>query len=465
MITVAGGGSSSVFRNACGVSPVMRSTSSSTKTLRRAAAGLSAASRSSSRIALIRMARAPFGFDSGGVGTITCRSGCCREGLPRSSAAKASAVVTRPAPEGPMKAYACATRSLARARCKSSTARVCAAMRPGGTKRSGAARSGATEEGLHDQANLGLDLVGRAPRVDQPHALGLGPADLEIAAAHAPVKHQRLALEVVEAPPPDAPESLRGIEIEEQREVREDPARGPHVQLADQVRIDAAAVALVGDRRIGVPVAEDDPAAREPRPNFLRDVLLARGHEQEDLDERLGLDTGALEKAAYGESEPRSAGLTGAPDLPPLRTKPSPEPHHLGCLARPLDALERNQESTHAQTIAHASTPAEPGGGAVPRRDREWGGGRRDPFPGSGDGSRAPGWSPAAAEQRTRADGRLDPPPTPGPGGRQRQRLAGAFLRGQSPFIGLPPARRGVVRYALWQRPLALPARRGVRGG
>src|SRR4029450_5589888 len=261
MITVAGGGSSSVFRNACGVSPVMRSTSSSTKTLRRAGAGLRAASCAGPRVA--------WGFDAGGAGTITCRSGCCREGLPRSSAAKASAVVTRPAPEGPMKAYACATRSLARARCKSSTARGWSAMRSSATKRSGAARSGATEEVLHDQAPLGLDLVGRAPRVDQPHALGLGPADLEIAAAHAPVKHQRLALEVVEAPPPDAPESLRGIEIEEQREVREDPARGPHVQLADQVRIHAAAVALVGDRRIGVPVAEDDPAAREPRPNFL----------------------------------------------------------------------------------------------------------------------------------------------------------------------------------------------------
>src|SRR5262245_201864 len=320
MITVAGGGSSSVLRNACGVSPVMRSASSSTKTLRRAAAGLSAASRSSSRIALMRMALAPFGFESGGVGTITCRSGCCREGLLRSSAAKASAVVIRPAPEGPMKAYAWATRSLARARRKSSTARGWSAMRSSGTQRSAAARSGATEEGLHDCPYLGLALVGRAIRVDQPHALGLGPTDLEIAAAHAPMKRQRLALEVVETPPPDAPESLDGIEIEEQREVREDPTGRSYVQLADQVRIDAAAVALVSDGRVGVPVAEDDAAAREPRPNFLSHVLLARGHEQEDLDERLGLDARALEQAAHVESEPRSVRLAGALDLPPLST-------------------------------------------------------------------------------------------------------------------------------------------------
>src|SRR5262249_16279715 len=210
MITVAGGGSSSVFRNACGVSAGMGSPSASTKTLRRAATGLSAATRSSSRIALIRMALAPFGFKSGGVGTITCRSGCCREGLPRSSAAKASAVVIRPAPEGPMKAYAWATRSLARPRPNTSTPPGSSAVRSSGTGRSDVARSGATEEVLHDGAHLGLHLVGRAVRADQPHALGLGPMDLEIAAAHAPVKRQRLPLEVVEVSPLDAPESLRG---------------------------------------------------------------------------------------------------------------------------------------------------------------------------------------------------------------------------------------------------------------
>src|SRR5437867_7587819 len=370
MITVAAGGSSSVFKNACGVSPVMRSASSGTKTLRRAAAGRSAATRSSSRIASIRMARAPRGFDSGGVGTITCGSGCGREGLPRSSAARASAVVIRPAPEGPMKAYAWATRSLASARRKSSTARGWSAMRSSATKRSGAPRSGATEEVLDDRAHLGLDLGGRAARADEPHALGLRPVDLEIAPAHAPVKRQRLALEVVEMAPPDAPQSLRGIEIEEQREVREDPAGRPHVQLADEVRIDTAAVALVGDGRVGVPVAEDDAATREPRPNLLRDVLLAGGHEQEDLDERLRLDAGALEQAAHGESEPRSVGLTGALNLPSLLTKPSLEAHHLGRLARPLDAFERDQDSAHAPD--HSTTPPHPRTAGAAGSRRRW---------------------------------------------------------------------------------------------
>jgi len=104
MITVAAGGSSRVLRNACGVSSVIRSASSRMNTLRRAIAGRSDASRSSSRIAPMRIARAPRGFDSGGVGTITCRSGCGRAGLPRRSSANASAVVIRPAPVGPMNA-------------------------------------------------------------------------------------------------------------------------------------------------------------------------------------------------------------------------------------------------------------------------------------------------------------------------------------------------------------------------
>src|SRR6266850_5434483 len=243
-------------------------------------------------------------------------------------------------------------------------------MRSSATKRSGAPRSGATEEVLDDRAHLGLDLGGRAARADEPHALGLRPVDLEVAAAYAPVKRQRLALEVVEMPPPDAPQSLRGIEIEEQREVREDPVGRPHVQLTDQARFDAAAVALVGDGCIGIPVAEDDAATREPRPNLLRDVLLAGGHEQEDLDERLRLDAGALEQAAHGESEPRPVGFTGALNLPSVLTKPSLEAHHLGRLARPLDAFERDQDSAHAPD--HSTTPPHPRTAGGRRSRRRW---------------------------------------------------------------------------------------------
>src|SRR5262249_5017913 len=174
--------------NSAGVSRALRWAPRRATPSGRAAAGRSDARRSSSRIAPIRIARAPRGFDSGGVGTITCRSGCGRARLPRSSSANARAVVMRPAPAGPMKAYAWATRSLASARRSSSTARGWSRM-----------RSSATKEFLDDRAHLGLDDVRRRSRADQPHALGLGTEDLEIAAAYLAVEDERLALEVVEA--------------------------------------------------------------------------------------------------------------------------------------------------------------------------------------------------------------------------------------------------------------------------
>src|SRR5262249_12661819 len=182
-------------------------------TLRRAIAGRSDASRSSSRMAPIRIARAPRGFDSGGVGTITCRSGCARAGLPRSSSANASAVVMRPAPAGPTNAYAWATRSLATARRSSSPARGWSRM-----------RSSATQELLDDRAHLGLDDIRRSSRANQPDALGLGAQDLEIAAAHLAVEGERLALEIVQAPvtAPDPPHALGRVEVEEQREIGHD---------------------------------------------------------------------------------------------------------------------------------------------------------------------------------------------------------------------------------------------------
>src|SRR5206468_7449695 len=281
MITVAAGGSSRVLRNACGVSSVIRSASSRMNTLRRAIAGRSAACRSSSRIAPIRSARVPRGFDSGGVGTITCRSGCDRAELPSSSSANASAVVIRPAPAGPMKAYAWATRSLARARRSSSTARGWSRM-----------RSSATEELLDDRAHRGLDHIGRLRGADQANALGLGAQDLAIAPAHLAMARERLSLEAVEAPAlrAIASEPGRRIEAEEEGEVGHDAAGRARVQLADQVGIDAASVPLIRDRRVGIPIAEHDAAPVEPRPDLLRDVLLASGHEEEDFDERLGLD-------------------------------------------------------------------------------------------------------------------------------------------------------------------------------
>src|SRR5215467_11508121 len=209
-------------------------------------------------------------------------------------------------------------------------------------------RSSATEELLDDRADLGLHGIRRLRGADQLHALGLCPEDLEVALANPAVEGELLALEIVEAPAPDSPQPLGRIEIEEQGEIGHDAAGCACVQLADQVEIDPATVALIGDRRVRIAIAEHDAVPIEPGPDLLGDVLLTGGHEEEDLDERLGLNARTLEETSHRDAEPRPVRLARVLHLPALPTKPSLEPHHLGGLARPFDALERDQCPTHA---------------------------------------------------------------------------------------------------------------------
>src|SRR5207249_1970311 len=177
----------------------------------------------------MRIARAPFGFVSGGVGAIKWRSGCTRAaasrqpwhrpqgGAPASRLgsghpptapasrppvqsnawANASAVVIRPAPVGPTNAYACATRSVASARRSRATARGWSRI-----------ASNATQEVLDERAYLRGDHGRGLGRAHKPHALGLRAQDLQVAPAHAPVEGERLALEVVAPPGANPPEPL-----------------------------------------------------------------------------------------------------------------------------------------------------------------------------------------------------------------------------------------------------------------
>src|SRR6266481_6131678 len=210
-------------------------------------------------------------------------------------------------------------------------------------------RSSATEELLDDRPHVAFDDVRRLRRADQPHTLGLGAEDFEIPLAHAPMEDELFALEVVQTPPADSPKSLGGIEIEQHGEVGHDAARRAGIQLTDQIAIDAATVALIGNRRVRIAIAEHDAVALEPRPDLLGHVLLTRRHEEEYFDERLRLHAGTLEEAAHRDAEPSPVRLARVLHLPPLPTKPSPEPHHLGRLARPFDALERNQCAAHVR--------------------------------------------------------------------------------------------------------------------
>src|SRR5215468_10247060 len=163
--------------------------------------------------------------------------------------------------------------------------------------------SGATQELHHDGLDLALDLSRVAGRVDQAHALGLGALDLQIASPHTPVEGERLLLEVVEAPYADSSQPVLGAEIEEQGEAGEDAPRRAQIHLADDVGVQAAAGALIGEGGVSVAVAEHDASAREPGPDLLDHVLMPGGQEQEHLGERTRPHAGTLEDPADGQAE------------------------------------------------------------------------------------------------------------------------------------------------------------------
>src|SRR6185436_12542256 len=94
--------------------------------------------------------------------------------------------------------------------------------------------SRATQELRHDGLHLARHGVGSACRLDQPHALGLGALDLEVATPDAAMERQGLLLEAIEAPALDALQPVLGPEIEEQSEAGDDAARRAQVHVADQ---------------------------------------------------------------------------------------------------------------------------------------------------------------------------------------------------------------------------------------
>src|SRR6266542_2072670 len=287
---------------------------------------------------------------------------------------------------------------------------------------------------LDDRMDLTSHLRGRLRRLDQPHTLGLGAVDLQIAPAHPAVKRELLALEVIETPAADPPEALLGRQIEEQGQIGQEAAGGVHVQLTNEVEIDTPSVSLVGEGGIRVPVTQHDAAPREPGADLLRHVLPARGHEQEDLDQRLGTDARTLEQAPDGRTESGAVGLAGPLHAVTLAAEGALETQHLRGLARPLHTFERDQTSAHESDSSMApfrarALPAQ--GTQSPLRVRAREAGR------SGGGRCRPGVRRTPARERT---GRRRPAPAD-PRATEPGTAASARPR-RTPAAAPPEARR-----------------------
>ena len=85
------------------------------------------------------------------------------------------------------------------------------------------------------------------------------------------------------------------------------PADRGQVEVEHGVDPEPTRAALVGDRRVDVPVADDDGAARERRPDHLLDVLGARRGVQRRLGPRRDV-AGVQDQVAHGLAERRPPG-------------------------------------------------------------------------------------------------------------------------------------------------------------
>ena len=134
---------------------------------------------------------------------------------------------------------------------------------------------------------------------------------------------------------------LRG-QVEKQREIGRETARGGGVNPAHDVDVDAPRVALVRHRRVGEAVGDDHGAAFEAGPDRRGHQLGPRRGEQQQL--RLAGETDAAHPAPYLLPQPRPARLTEGDDLAPRVTQPLGKPPHLGRLADALAPFKRHEE-------------------------------------------------------------------------------------------------------------------------
>ena len=135
--------------------------------------------------------------------------------------------------------------------------------------------------------------------------------------------------------------------VEEHGEVGHQPFRRPLTERGDAARVEPTSVALVGDRRTEVAVADDMPATFECRADDLGDVLGAVRRHQEGLGAIVeGRRRGIEEQPADRCTQRGVAGLERR-----QRTEVSGKELGLGRLARPFASLERDEAPAHRSRV------------------------------------------------------------------------------------------------------------------
>src|SRR5918994_4562796 len=200
-------------------------------------------------------------------GSNTYRSGCARRetrsASPRSSPANASAARRFPTPRGPWKRYACAGPSTSAAR-RSRFASSC---------------SGKVSKLSTDL--LG-DIFGVLRPVDHDHPLREEAGELPVGAVDLREEAAALALDTVELVLPAGDRPFHR-EREKEGSIWEEPGRRQEVELEHALDPESSRQALIGQRGVEIPLADDVVAPRESGADHLVDELGARAGEERGL--------------------------------------------------------------------------------------------------------------------------------------------------------------------------------------
>ena len=173
--------------------------------------------------------------------------------------------------------------------------------------------------------------------VDHPDPLGMAPSHLVIALGDQALQLDPLALEPVGAYGGRSVPPRPRVDAEQDRQVGPDAAGRQIADLLDALGSQPSRHPLVGDARIAEAIADHVAAGIPGRADHLRDQLGARRAEEQQLGERVELQSRVLEQPADPLAGLGAARLAHQHDV--IAERPG-EQLGLGRLPRPVDSLE-----------------------------------------------------------------------------------------------------------------------------
>jgi UDP-glucose 4-epimerase len=186
-----------------------------------------------------------------------------------------------------------------------------------------------------------VKFITRPASVEQESAVREARSEDPVSLGDSTAEVVALALDAVRVPA-DARRRRLGVDLEDERHVWEQPAGRDAVELVDLVEPEAPREALVGERRVDVPVGDHCLPRLERRPDHAADELGPRGCEERGLGPRRDLD--ALEQQSPDLlAEWCAAGLTRRDHLEPFRAERLGQQLCLSRLSRPVQAFEGDE--------------------------------------------------------------------------------------------------------------------------